>query len=409
MPLYSYQGRGDGGKLIQGQVEAASSSAAAGQLMGSGITPISIEQTTAKAVAGQGMQKELLERRPSLTDLALFARQMHTLTKAGVPIIQALNGLIQSTRNQLLSKSLKEAMESLESGRDFSTSLARHPNVFPPLFVNVIHMGEQSGTLEESFLRLSKYMDQEKINRDRVKSALRYPIIVIVTIAAAIGIINAMVIPAFAGAFARFHAELPLPTRILIATSDFTVAYWPYILGTLAAAIIGFRYYIRTEEGALWWGKTKLRIPIFGSIIMRASMGRFAHAFAMAARSGVPLIQGLGLVAGTLENPYIESRLLLMRNGIERGDTISKCAVQTELFTPMVLQMLSVGEETGTIDELMEEVAEFYEREVDYDLKTIGDVIEPLLLVALGVMVLILALGVFLPLWDLSTVAFQKR
>jgi MSHA biogenesis protein MshG len=409
MPQYSYQGRGESGKLMQGQVEAASPSAAAGELIESGITPISIEQTTSKAATGQGLQKDLFERRPSLTDLGLFARQMHTLTKSGVPIIQALNGLIQSTRNKRLSDSLKEVLESLESGRDFSTSLARHPNVFPPLFVNVIHMGEQSGTLEESLLQLSKYMEQEKINRDRIKSALRYPIIVITTIAIAIWIINLKVIPAFAGAFARFQAELPLPTRILIATSDFTVAYWLYILGALIAAAVGFIYYVRTEEGGIWWGKTKLRIPIFGSIIMRASMGRFAHAFAMSARAGVPLIQGLGLVASTLENPYIESRLLLMRNGIERGDTISKSAVQTELFTPLVLQMLNVGEETGTVDELMDEVAEFYEREVDYDLKTIGDVIEPLLLAALGIMVLILALGVFLPLWDLSTVAFQKR
>lgn len=405
MPQFHYQARADTGRAVEGDIEAATADAAASQLMNRGVTPIRIEETHEEKDVLEELSQLLKKRRPDLADLVLFSRQMYTLTRAGVPIIRAINGLAASTRNLFMQEALQDIVSSLESGRDLANSLARHPEVFSPLFINIIHVGEESGRLDEAFLQISEYLDLERTTRERIKSATRYPIIVVCAIAIAIAIINLMVIPAFSQVFAAFKAELPLPTRILIASSDFTLTYWPHILGGLAAIIFSFRHYIKTERGSYAWGRTKLRIPIFGDIIMRTTLGRFARSFAMAIRSGVPLIQALALVARAVDNSYVESRIMVMTNGIERGDTLTKTATATGLFTPLVLQMLSVGEETGNVDDMMDEVAGFYEREVDYDLKTIGDAIEPILLVFVGIMVLVLALGVFLPMWELSNIA----
>ncbi len=405
MTYYRYRARTDTGRAVEGRIEAASVDAVAAQLFNSGITPINIEAVPEESEVFRDLQRLLRERRPNLSDLILLARQMYTLSRAGVPIIRAITGLAESTRNGYLARALREVVESLESGRDMASSLARHPDIFSTLFVSIVQVGEQSGQLDEAFLQISEYLELEKTTRDRIKSATRYPSFVLIAIGIAMSIINIMVVPAFAKVFAGFKAELPAPTRFLIATSDFSVAYWPYILAALVGMFFAFRAYIKTERGRFLWGRAKLRMPIVGSIIMRATLSRFARSFAMTIRAGVPLIQALTVVARAVDNSYVESRILVMRSGIERGEGLAQTATNTELFTPLVLQMLSVGEETGAIDDMMEEVAGFYEREVDYDLKTIGDAIEPILIVAVGIMVLVLALGVFLPMWELAGAA----
>lgn len=405
MPVFHYKGRNARGEAIEADIESPSADAVATQLFNTGVTPITIVQQAAKVDLMAGLRSRLLIGRPTLVDLILFARQMHTLMRAGVPIIRAITGLADTARNTVLAQVLRNVVTSLEAGRDLAGSLSQHPEIFTPLFISIVQVGENSGRLDESFLQLSEYLELEKTTRDSIKSALRYPTIVIVAIAAAIAIINLKVIPVFAKVFAGFHAELPMATKVLIATSNFTVTYWYYMVGALLLIVLSVRSYIKTDAGRYRWGRAKLRLPIVGSIILRATLARYARSFAMSTRSGVPLIQALTVVAKAVDNDFVADRILMMRNGIERGDTLTRTAAASGLFTPLVLQMLSVGEETGAVDEMLSEVADFYEREVAYDLKSLSEKIEPIMLLAVGGLVLMLALGVFLPMWDLAGAA----
>lgn len=405
MPLFDYQGRGVRGELIKGSIDGMSADAVAGQLFNSGITPIDIVEARPETDILVLLKRHLTQGKAELSDLILFSHQMYTLTKAGVPITQALTGLADSTRKHDLKEALKDVADSLQSGRDLSSSLNRHPHIFTNLIVSIVQVGENSGNLDQAFLQISKYLETEKDTRDRIKSALRYPIIVLFAIAVAVTIINIFVIPAFAKIFASFKAELPWATQILIGTSNFFVGYWPYMLAGLLLGIIGLRAWIKTDQGRYAWDRFKLRIPLLGDILNRATLARFARSFAMAQRAGVPLVQGLTVVANAVDNRYIGDHILAMRNGIERGESMTRTAALSGMFTPMVLQMMGVGEETGALDTMMQQVAEFYEREVDYDVKNLSANVEPILIVAIGIMVLILALGVFLPMWDLAQAA----
>jgi MSHA biogenesis protein MshG len=245
--------------------------------------------------------------------------------------------------------------------------------------------------------------------RDQVRAAIRYPSFVVGAMALAIVIINLFVIPAFAKVYQGFKTELPLMTKALIAFSNFMVAYWPALLALLAAAVYGFRIYIGTAKGRMAWDEFKMKIPIAGPIALKATLARFARSFALAIRSGVPAVQALTIVANTVNNVYVSRRIEMMREGVERGESVLRTAVAAGIFTPVVLQMVAVGEETGALDDLMAEIADMYQREVEYDLKSLASQIEPILVVGLGVMVLILALGVFLPIWDLGTAALGKK
>ena len=409
MPVYRYRGRNQRGEMVTGDIDAASADIVASQLFNSGVVPIDIDAAKnasidIKAVVRGWMGPEKIR----LIDLILFTRQFHALQKAGVPLMQALRGLRNSTRNESLSVVIDDLINSLDSGLELSTALKRHPKVFPNLYISMIQVGESTGTLEEALLQLAKYLELEKDTRDRVKSATRYPVFVVAAIVIAIAIINIVVIPTFAKVFAGLRAELPWATKILIATSQFTVNYWPLIL---AAAILGFvavRFYVRTDEGRYRWHRTKIHLPVIGRIIYQAMLARFARSLAITIRAGVPLVQGMTVVARAVDNDYISDRIVQMRDGIERGETIARTAVATGMFPPLVLQMIAVGEESGAIDELMAEVAEYYEREVDYDIKNMSAALQPILIVGIGALVFILALGVFLPMWELPRAALGR-
>jgi MSHA biogenesis protein MshG len=409
MPAFAYRGRNSRGDLISGVVEATSIDAVASQLLNSSITPIDIAERQQGTSDVAELFDRLLARSPNVTELILFSRQMYSLMRAGVPIIRSMKGIIEATKNRVLVAAVREIQSDLESGRELSAALARHPGIFTPLYISMVRVGENTGKLDESFLRISQYLELEKDTRERIKSALRYPVMVIIAMAIAISIINIFVIPAFAKIFERAHVALPLPTRILMATSDFFVDYWPFLIGGVIIAVFAARWYVGTDRGLYEWGKYKLRIPIVGGIILRATLGRFARAFSMSLAAGVPLVQALTVVSRAVDNEYIGEHILSMRNGIERGEGLTRTAAATGMFTPLVLQMLSVGEETGQVDDMLEEVAGFYEREVDYEIKNLSATIEPVMIVLMGGLVLILALGVFLPMWDMATVSMGRR
>ncbi len=407
MPAFRYKGRNGRGEAVAGLMEGASPDAVASHLFNLGITPIDIRGTATKSQAL--WLRELGRSRVDLTDLVLFCRQMYTLLKAGVPIMQALQGLRDSTHNRTLASVIGQLNDALDAGLDLTAAVKRHPKIFSTLFVALIQIGETSGTLDQSFLQLAGYLERDRETEQRVKSATRYPSFVVVALVLAVFIINIFVIPAFAHVYAGLHAKLPLATRILIAASNFTVHYWYEVLGAVALTVLGVRAYVRTTGGRYRWHRLRLRLPIIGPILTRALLGRFARALAITVKSGVPLIQGLTVISRAVDNDYVAARVLQMRDGVERGETLARAAQATGMFPPLVLQMVTVGEDSGAIDSLMTEVADYYEREVDYDLRNLSTAIEPLLVVAMGIMVLILALGVFLPMWDLAHAAFQRN
>jgi MSHA biogenesis protein MshG len=409
MNRFAYTGRSAAGP-VNGTLEGADASAVADLLLARGVTPLRIEPHEGgdHAVAPSSLT-ELLKRwfaTPIGTvDLMLFCRQLHTLLRAGVPILRALLGLQESATHPGMRDCLAEVRRSLESGIELSMSFAQQSSLFNGFFVAMVRVGEMTGRLDEVFDRLCKHLEFEMFMRQQVKSALRYPMFVMGAMVIAIGVINVMVIPAFASVFESFHTELPLPTQILLATSRFTLDFgWLLALAAMGAAY-SWNAWRRTPQGKLRWDEFVLKAPVAGKIVRKAMLASFARGFAMALKSGVPIERALAAVAQTVENSFIARRIDGMRESVERGESILRAAAAAGVFTPVVLQMIGVGEETGAIDELMEEVAELYSNEVQYELKTLGAQVEPILIIFLGLLVLVLALGVFLPMWDLGRAA----
>jgi MSHA biogenesis protein MshG len=409
MPHFAYKGRDRGGGLVQGVLEGLDSGAVAGQLSAGGITPVEITATSPPLGAGLDWLQRLGGSSVESTEVLLFCRHMYTLLKAGVPIMGALKGLQESAENKAFAAIVQDIRENLDSGHELSVCLTRHARVFDPFYIAMVRVGEVTGTLEEVFLRLFNHLEFERFMREQVKAAIRYPAFVVATMAIAIVIINIFVIPAFAKIYAGFKTELPALTKALIAFSNFTVTYWPVVLGIVLLAAYGFRMYINTERGRPRWDEFKMKIPIAGPIVLKATLARFSRSLALAIRSGVPAVQALTIVASTVDNVFVSRKIEAMREGVERGESVLKTAVAAGVFTPIVLQMVAVGEETGALDDLMAEIADMYQREVEYDLKALASQIEPILIVGLGVLVLILALGVFLPIWDLGTAVMGKK
>jgi MSHA biogenesis protein MshG len=411
VPFFAYKGRNSRGELMQGVLEGADSGAVADQLFGTGVTPVEITATS-RAVSAVGGElsawQKFSEKKVTSIDVQLFSRQMYTLIKSGVPLMRGLAGLQESSISPAFGRVIKDLRESLDSGRELSAAMRRHPDCFSNFYLAMIRVGEMTGRLEEVFLRLYDHLEFDRDMRGRVKSALRYPVFVILAMIIAMAIINVFVIPQFVTVFAKFGAELPLMTRILIGTSSFTTTYWPLLLGLAAAGFFGFRAWTATEAGLYAWDRHKLRLPIAGKIILKGTMARFARSFALSMKSGVPIVQALTVVSQTVDNAYLCARIEQMRDGVERGESILRTSTTAGVFTPIVLQMIAVGEETGSLEELMDEIAQMYEREVDYELKTLSAQIEPILISFLGAMVLVLALGIFLPMWDLGKVAMHK-
>lgn len=406
MAVFEYKGRDNTGNLISGDMEGGTASAIASSLVSIGITPININEKIEEKSTLDDLGELLKSKKaPDLSEMVMFSRQMYALLRTGIPINQAIGGIVRSVRNEYFAEVLREIQADLESGQEMSTSIQQYPRVFPPLFIAMIGVGENTGRLDEAFLQISHYMEYDKETRMQIKSALRYPTFVIVAIGIAIVIINIFVIPAFAKIFENANAELPLATQILMSTSSFFVTYWPTLLGILVVSSWAIKAWVKTKVGRYKWDKMKLRLPLVGSIILRATLARFARSFAMSVGAGVPLTQALTVVAKAVDNHFVGDKVKDIRNSVERGGTLTQSASETELFTPLVLQMLSVGEDTGVVDEMMLEVAGFYEREVEYDVKNLSSTIEPVLITGIGIMVLILALGIFLPMWDLSSVA----
>lgn len=404
MPRFKYKIRDADGTLVEGQTEALSADALANQFQVSHAIPLDIQEVLVETKRQKKSFNWRRKSRVTLDDLILFCRQMYTLNSSGVPLVRAIRGLVETARNQTLREALAKVVVDLESGMELSGAFSQHQQVFPALLCRMVQVGEVTGKLDEVFLQLAIHFEREKDIVNKVKAALRYPTFVLIAIGVAVMIISLFVIPAFSKVFASFGAELPLPTRIILGFSLFMQSYWYVLLGLAIVIFFVIKRLLKTVRGRYLWDRYLLKIPLVGDIVLRSTLVRFSRGFNMSYTAGIPLSQALGFTARAVNNSFVGEKIEIIRNGIERGDTLTRSATQAGIFTPLVLQMLAVGEETGSIDTMLNDVAEFYEREVDYDLKNLSSAIEPIMIVLIGGMVLVLALGVFLPMWNLSSV-----
>ena len=409
MDRFNWKGRNARGELITGTLNAGSEAAVADQLLAGGVTPVTIAPNGDVAALARPAWWQALRSHPiTAEDTLVLARQLYSLLRAGVPLLRALAGLQASAVKPGLALMLADVRASLDQGRELSAALTRHPQVFSGFFIAMTRVGEMTGRLPEVFQRLAEHIEFEMDIRARIRQALRYPAMVVVAMGIALVVINIFVLPTFATVFAGFKAQLPLMTRLLLGFSAFTLTWWPALLFAGSGGFVALRSWLATPDGRYRWDRVKLRLPIAGPIVLKATLARFARSFALASRSGIPLSQAMTVVAQTVDNAWIASRIEQMRDGVERGGSLSRCAAASGIFTPVVLQMIAVGEETGELDTLLVEIAGMYERETAYGIQGLAAAIEPLLLLVIAGLVLVLALGVFLPLWSLGQAAMGR-
>ena len=402
MTEFVYKGRSANGALVTGKLEGKSADAVAGRLVSIGITPVEIRDLAyTTSITLSDLVKRMGGGQPTTKDLVLFCRQMHTITRTGLPLLKGLSGLMETTHNEVLKEALVDVIAKLESGRELAQSMKGHPRIFSALFINLVEIGEATGTLDVAFQRLYEYLSMDQEVRDRVKSAVRYPIIVLIAVAIALAIITVFVIPNFAPIFRALGDDIPLPTRIIMGVSNVAINYWPHILGALVAFAMAASSYIKTETGRLRWDRFKLRIPVIGIIVHNAAMSRITRSLAISISAGLPINETLRTVSDSIGNSWLGEKMAALSADIERGESLSRTASHSALFTPLILQMIALGEETGALPELLDESSDYYKREVDYDLENLSAALEPILIVTVGAVVLILALGVFLPMWDM--------
>lgn len=403
MPHFTYQGRDSYGKLVKGEQESNRAENLAEKLIAEGIVPIEIKELKTKPLLFSFISS-LFTPKVKLADLLVFCHQMYSLVKAGIPILSALIRLQEITPNPLLKKALMGMQERVSMGDSLSNAMRHYPSIFSALVINLIAAGESNGRLDQAFGLATQHLELASSVKKKLKTVFRYPVLVLSVAAVAITVINIFVIPQFAKLYSSFHAALPLPTRILMGISSFMQHNGLYLLLALIAFAVWIRYLLAQKKFRFIWDRYQLKIPIIGSLIDRIIMANFSRTFSMLLESGVPLTQAVNLVSKVVNNSYAESKILQLSEKIEQGESLLQAATALSFFSPLVLQMLAVGEETGSTDKMLRDVATLYEEEVSFDIARLSARMEPVLLIILGVMVLVLALGVFLPMWNLATV-----
>jgi len=402
MPTFKYKARDRAGKARGGKLEAPTLQLAGDQLHRLGYLPVSIEEFEEAPLFNFSDWINHLKK-VRLEDLVVFSQQLSTLYKAGLPLLTGLSNLKDQAENKKFQNVLDEVCLDVEAGNPLFASMAKHPTVFSLIYVNMIRAGETSGRLGESLDRFVTLADRELQTRQRLKEATRYPKIVIFSVVIAFVVLLTFVIPRFAATFAQFNMPLPLPTRMMIGTNKIFQTYWYLVLGgLLGISILGKRYF-KTENGRYLWDKIKTRIPILGQLFLKIGLSRFSNTFGMLNRSGIPILQALEITSTTVDNVLLSQSIKSVQQKVREGSSLTDALKESGRFTPLVIQMISVGESSGTLDEMLTRVTDYYDVEVDNALKKLPTYIEPILTLFLGGVVLLLALAVFLPWWNMAS------
>ncbi len=407
MPNFSYQAITTQGQVVTGTREAGTSGEVESWLINQGQHPIAITVAEdAETSSAEDNKSSLFKRmkRIKIDDRILFCRQVSTLLDAGVPILQALNIMANQITNTRLKRILFEVAERVEEGDSLSESFSNYQHFASPLFFSVVKVGEETGTLDKSFLYLAQLYENEKEIKERIKTATRYPKIVITAMFGAILFLMSFVVPKFIDLFSKAGVELPLPTRILISISSFTVEYIWLILFSIVGGFVAYRIAMKYESYRFVRDKIWLRVPIFGDLSLKIYLSRFTRVFAVLMKSGVDVIKTLELSATALENLVIFYQLEQVTADVREGKEMHDSMAQHKVFPDMVVQMMAIGEQSGQVDDMMDKVANYYDRETNYTIKNLSTLIEPILLLFMGVMVGFLALAIYMPMWNMMNV-----
>lgn len=399
MPNFTYQARDPSGRAIGADIEAVDQQAAATMLMDRGLMVISLRPSTGR----KGTRKRQKGKVKS-QDLVVFTRQMATMMDAGLPLVQSLTALEEQTDSPALKPVLRNTTERVEQGHAFSEALAEHPKVFNRLYVSMVEAGETGGLLAEILDRLASYLEATARLKKKVKSAMSYPVIVCVIALSIALLLIVKVIPIFADIYKDFGAQLPAPTQLLINISNVIRGYFVLVIGAASGLVFGVMKFKRTRRGTAMWDRTKLRLPVFGKLIHKIAISRFARTFAALLRSGVPILETLRIVGQSAGNTVVEAAVEKTAASIERGDNLAVAMGQHRVFPPMLVRMVSAGEQTGKVDVMLEKISDFYDEEIEATLSGLTSLIEPLLIVFLGLVVGSIVICMFLPIFKLNQI-----
>ena len=394
---YSYKARDRTGKVISGELQADSEALVIAKLREMAYVPVDVSKKSA------GLQREITLRpgKVKLKIMAVFSRQFATMVNSGLPILRALSILSEQTESKELANVLTRVRLDVEQGFSLSSAMAKHPKVFDNLYVSMIKAGETGGVLDSVLLRLADQIEKEVSLRQRIKSAMTYPVVVLVMVTFILAAMLLFVVPQFESIYAGLGGTLPLPTRLLLAVSEAIRSYWYLFVLFIVMFIIGLRRYKKTESGREVIDRFKLRVPIFGPLFRKTALSRFASTLGVLLRSGVPILQALDIVAETVNNKVISKAVVDVQGSVREGESIAKPLASHAVFPPMVVQMLAVGEETGAVDTMLEKVAMFYDNEVTAAVDSLTSLIEPLMIAVIGGAVGMAVIALYLPMFNI--------
>jgi type IV pilus assembly protein PilC len=394
---YEYKVRDRSGKVIGGTLVADNEQLVVNRLREMGYTPLKIG-----VQGGGGMKREInIRKKAKLKDLSVFSRQFSTMVNSGLPILRALSILEQQTESTILAKAVVQVRTEIERGSSLSAALEKHPKVFNNLYVSMVASGETGGVLEAVLDRLANNLEREVALRQRIKSAMTYPIVVLGFVSLILLAMLVFIVPQFTGIYATLGGKLPLPTRILMAVSNLVVHKLPFLLLFFGAALYGLRRYIKTPRGRLQWDTMKLKIPVFGELVLKTAMARFSRVLGVLSRSGVPILQSLDVTAQVVNNALIARAIKDVEEAVKQGESLSKPLAKHAVFPPMVVQMLAVGEETGAMDTMLDKVATFYDNEVTATVDSLTSLIEPVMIFLVGGAVGLAVIALYLPMFNI--------
>lgn len=404
MGAYQYTARDQTGRVVSGIVEAESDVQVAEKLHQMGLFITAIE----RARAGPGEARSFMElfRGISLRDLALMSRQFSTMVNSGLNLVRSLSILEQQTTNHRLREILGKVRADVEQGRTLADAMSKHPQAFSSLYVNMVRAGEAGGVLDEVLQRVATFLEKEFALRQKIKSAMVYPVILTLAATGALLFMTMVIIPQFVVFFRELNVgDLPLPTQIVMAISYFLRTYWYVWIPGIAVAVWGVLRWLRTPTGKAWWDRAKLRLPVFGNVIHRTILARFARTLGTLLGAGVPLLQAFEVTSKAVDNVVVEDAIRRVRASIREGESIAVPLSQVELFPPMVVQMVRVGEEAGNLDEMLVKVADFYDTEVEATVAALASTLEPAMIVFMGLVVGAMVISLYLPIFQLAAKA----
>jgi type IV pilus assembly protein PilC len=394
---YAYKGRDLAGKVVSGTLVADNPQLVVSRLREMGYTPISVDVKT----QGMGRELHILPARVKLKDLAVFSRQFATMVNAGLPILRALSILETQSESKKLRETTAEVRVDIERGSSLSAAMQKHPKVFSKLYVAMVKSGETGGVLDQVLVRLADNLEREVSLRHRIRSAMTYPIVVLGFVTLILAAMLIFIVPQFKSIYAQLGGSLPLPTKLLLTVSDAVKHFWYIVIAATVALVFVIRRVKRTPQGQATWDRLKLRIPIFGSLFQKSALARFSRVLGVLNRSGVPILQSLEVVSDTVNNSLMSAAIIDVQNAVKQGESLAKPLGEHSVFPPMVVQMLTVGEETGALDTMLEKVAQFYDDEVTAAVDSLTSIIEPLMIFVVGGAVGLSVIALYLPMFNI--------